>query len=69
MLLNYSNNTSLFIKELQVRNFTFVMNKVRGGRVPGDGMLTHEMWRGPDPPVDPPLLTGLSRTYFIIDKI
>ena len=50
MLLNYSNNMSLFIKELQVRNFTFVMNKVRGGRVPGDGMLTHEMWRGPDPP-------------------
>ena len=37
------------------------MNKVRGGRVPGDGVLTHERWGGggvltpPDPPVDPPL--------------
>ena len=37
------------------------MNKVRGGRVPGDGMLIHERWweggpdHPPDPPVDPPL--------------
>ena len=37
------------------------MNKVRGGRVPGDRMLTHERWGvltppdPPPPPVDPPL--------------
>ena len=39
-----------------------MMNNVRGGRVPGDGVLTHERWGGPDPPdppVDPPLyITG-----------
>ena len=36
------------------------MNKVRGGRVRGDGVLTHERWgvlTPPDPPVDPPLFS------------
>ena len=30
-----------------------MMNKVRGGRVPGDGMLTREVG-GPDPPPPDP---------------
>ena len=43
-------------KSMSIKNIksTFVMNKVRGGRVPGDGMLTHERW-GVLTPVDPPL--------------
>ena len=41
--------------------FTLVM-KAGGGRVPGDGVLTHGGWGpdppGPPPPVDPPLPLG-----------
>ena len=30
-----------------------MMNKVRGGRVPGYGMLTHGRWMGSSDPPDP----------------
>ena len=44
------------------------MNKVRGSRVPGDGVLTHERWgvlTPPDPPVDPPLYIFILYIYTI----
>ena len=46
------------------------MNKVRGRKVPGDGILTHGRWGGgpdtpdpPPPPLDPPLtVNGLKHS-------
>ena len=43
------------------------MNNVRGGSVPGDGMLTHERW-GPDPP-PPPHWPPVDLPLFVMSTI
>ena len=53
VILNYGNNMSLF-KNYKWRKWYYIGDEeARGGRVPGNRVLTHGRWEGPAPPLTP----------------